>query len=45
MLHEYTISSIISKEKYTEKEKKDETVDLLIDPDDYSNYFIDFEIY
>ena len=23
----------------------DETVDLLIDPDDYSNYFIDFEIY
>ena len=24
---------------------KDHTVDLLIDPDDYSNYFIDFEIY
>ena len=25
--------------------KTDDSVDLLIDPDDYSNYFIDFEIY
>ena len=25
--------------------KKYKTVDLLIDPDDYSNYFIDYEIY
>ncbi len=28
-----------------EKMKSDDTADLLIDPDDYSNYFIDFEIY
>ena len=27
------------------KKMKQETVDLLIDPNDYSNYFIDFEIY
>jgi len=25
--------------------EKDKTADLLIDPDDYSNYFIDFEIF
>ena len=28
-----------------EKMKNDDTADLLIDPEDYSNYFIDFEIY
>ena len=25
--------------------RDDGTVDLLVDPDDYSNYFVDFEIY
>ena len=30
---------------YTKLGRADGTVDLLIDPDDYTNYFIDFEIY
>lgn len=36
---------IYSETKYDADKSKDETVDLLIDPDDYSNYFIDYEIY
>ena len=38
---------LISEPKHNlkEKMKKDDTADLLIDPEDYSNYFIDFEIY
>lgn len=34
-----------SETKYDIDIKKYKTVDLLIDPDDYSNYFIDYEIY
>ena len=38
--------SLLSEPKYiTTLGREDGTVDLLIDPDDYSNYFIDFEIY
>ena len=36
---------LTSEFKYDTNEKKYETVDLLIDQDDYSNYFIDYEIY
>ena len=37
---------LYSETKYNDEEKKyDKTADLLIDPDDYSNYFIDFEIF
>ena len=35
-----------SEAKYNNKlSDKDGTADLLIDPDDYSNYYIDVEIY
>ena len=38
--------SLVSESKYlTTLGREDGLVDLLIDPDDYSNYFIDFEIY
>ena len=38
--------SLKSEPKYlTTLGRSNGTVDLLIDPDDYSNYFIDFEIY
>lgn len=38
--------NFLSEPKYlTALGRDDGTVDLLIDPDDYSNYFIDFEIY
>ncbi len=38
--------SLLSEPKYlTTLGREDGLVDLLIDPDDYSNYFIDFEIY
>ena len=38
--------SLESEPKYlTTLGREDGTVDLLIDPDDYNNYFIDFEIY
>lgn len=36
---------LYSETKYDADIKNPETVDLLIDPDDYSNYFIDYEIY
>ena len=38
---------LFSETKYDllSNKKEYETVDLLIDPDDYSNYFIDYEIY
>lgn len=36
---------LYSETKYDIDKKKYETVDLLIDQDDYSNYFIDYEIY
>lgn len=36
---------LLSDKKYDDKEIKSETVDLLIDPNNYSNYYIDFEIY
>ena len=37
---------LYSETKYNDEEmKNDKTADLLIDPDDYSNYFIDFEIF
>ena len=36
---------LYSETKYDAEIKNPETVDLLIDPDDYSNYFIDYEIY
>lgn len=36
---------LYSETKYNADIKNPETVDLLIDPDDYSNYFIDYEIY
>ncbi len=36
---------LYSETKYNADVKNPETVDLLIDPDDYSNYFIDYEIY
>ena len=38
---------LYSETKYNmeDKMKVDDTADLLIDPDDYSNYFIDFEIF
>ena len=36
----------ISEPKYlTALGRDDGTVDLLVDPNDYTNYFIDFEIY
>ena len=36
---------LYSETKYDIEKHKNETVDLLIDPDDYSNYFIDYEIF
>lgn len=36
---------LYSETKYDADIKNPETVDLLIDPNDYSNYFIDYEIY
>ncbi len=36
---------LTSEIKHDVLNKKFETVDLLIDPDDYSNYYIDYEIY
>ena len=36
---------LYSETKYDIDKKKYKTVDLLIDKDDYSNYFIDYEIY
>ena len=36
---------LYSETKFDVDKKKNKTVDLLIDPDDYSNYFIDYEIY
>ena len=36
---------LYSETKYDIEKYKKDTVDLLIDPDDYSNYFIDYEIY
>lgn len=36
---------LYSETKYDIDKHKKDTVDLLIDPDDYSNYFIDYEIY
>ena len=36
---------LYSETKFDVENKKFKTVDLLIDPDDYSNFFIDYEIY
>lgn len=36
---------LLSEKKYDAKEEKKDTVDLLIDPNNYSNYYIDYEIY
>ena len=36
---------LTSEIKHNINEKRFDTVDLLIDPDDYSNYYIDYEIY
>lgn len=36
---------LYSETKHDAEMKDNETVDLLIDPDDYSNYFIDYEIF